>query len=210
MIKIYGDLISGNCYKIKLLAHQLNIPHQWIHMDILQGACRTSEFLNKNPNGKIPLLETAGGKFLPESNAILFYLAENSSLLPTDSFQKAQTLQWLFFEQYSHEPYIATSRFIVKFLKQGEEQKQSLQKKYKNGYKALDVMENHLDKQPFLVGEHYSIADIALYAYTHIAEEGGFNLGTYRNIQNWFTRIRNQSRHLSMNEALQQTQSNSA
>lgn len=198
MYNIYGDLISGNCYKIKLLVHQLDIPHNWIHTDIMQGTCRTESFLQKNPNGKVPLLETIDGQCLPESNAILFYLAENTALLPSDRFLKAQVLQWLFFEQYSHEPYIATTRFIVKFLKQAEEQKQSLSIKYEKGYKALDVMENHLQKQPFFAGKQYSIADIALYAYTHIAHEGGFDLGAYHNIQNWFERIQQQPRYLSL------------
>jgi glutathione S-transferase len=146
----------------------------------------------KNPNGKIPLLETEDGRCLPESNAILHFLAEGTALLPTDRFEHAQVLQWLFFEQYSHEPYIATARYIVRYLRRPPELDAQLQTKMAPGYKALQVMESHLSRQLFFVGGRYTIADIGLFAYTHVAEEGGFELTNFPAIQQWLERVREQ------------------
>ena len=169
MYKVYGDSKSGNCYKIKLLLHQLKVPFEWYEVNVLQGETHTEEFLAKNPSGKIPVLETPEGDFLSESNAILWYLAEDSNFIPKSRLGRQRVLQWQFFEQYSHEPFIATARFIVKYLNQEEEQKEVLQEKRRGGYQALDVMEKELATRAFISGEQYTIADISLYAYTHVA-----------------------------------------
>ena len=191
MVTIYGDVNSGNCYKVKLLAEQLALPYTWIDIDILKKETQTDAFLINNRNGKIPLLKTPDGNFLPESNAILHYLAEGTALLPTDRFEHAQALQWLFFEQYSHEPYIATARYIVRYLGRPSELEPQLQSKMAPGYKALRVMDAHLGRQPFFVGR-YTIADIGLFAYTHVAEEGGFEFSSFPAIREWIERVRAQ------------------
>ncbi|MGC3981389.1 MAG: glutathione S-transferase family protein [Steroidobacteraceae bacterium] len=198
MLKVYGDVYSGNCYKIKLLMNQLNLKHEWIPIDLLKQETRTQEFLAKNPNGKVPVLELTPGVFLAESNAIIHYLAENSQFIPHGRFQHAQVLQWLFFEQYSHEPFIATARFIVRYLKRPAEREADLQAKMAPGYKALDVMEKHLSVHPFFVADRYTLADIALYAYTHVAHEGGFDLANYPKIRGWLQRIREQAGYVGM------------
>ena len=192
MYTIYGDVNSGNCYKVKLLVEQLALPYTWVGIDTLKKETQSREFLNKNPNGKIPLLETEDGRCLPESNAILHFLAEGTALLPTDRFEHAQVLQWLFFELYSHVPYIATARYIVRYLKRPPELDAHLQTKMAPGYKALQVMESHLASQLFLVGGRYTIADIGLFAYTHVAEEGGFELTNFPAIRQWLERVRAQ------------------
>jgi glutathione S-transferase len=201
MLKVYGDFKSGNCYKVKLLLDQLETPHEWLHVDILKKQTRTAEFLARNPNGRIPVLEFEDGGCLAESNAILHYLAEGSPLLPTDRRAHAEVLQWLFFEQYSHEPYIATSRYIVLYLGRPPEYEQKLAEKSAPGYAALKVMEQHLAGRSFLVGENYTIADIGLYAYTHVAHEGGFDLSEFPAIRRWLERVRKQPRHITMDEA---------
>jgi glutathione S-transferase len=192
MYTIHGDVNSGNCYKVKLLAEQLALPYRWADIEPLKKETHSEAFLSKNPNGKIPLLETADGKFLPESNAILHFLAEGTALLPTDRFEHAQVLQWLFFEQYSHEPYIATARYIVRYLGRPPEMDDHLQTRMAPGYKALRVMESNLRNQTFFVGGRYTIADIGLFAYTHVAEEGGFDLANFSAIRQWIKRIQAQ------------------
>jgi glutathione S-transferase len=197
-MKIYGDSQSGNCYKVQLLAHHLDIDHTWISVDILGGDTQTSEYLSKNPAGKIPLLELDDGRTLSESNAILNYLAKGSWLQPTDAWQQAQVLSWQFFEQYSHEPYIAVARFINLYLGLPDDRKDDYQAKQSGGHKALSVMENQLSKQPYLVANQMSIADISLYAYTHVAHEGGFDLSQYPAITQWLASISQHPRHLTM------------
>lgn len=192
MYTVYGDVNSGNCYKVKLLAEQLALPYTWVGIDTLTKEAQSGEFLKKNPNGKIPLLEIEDGRCLPESNAILHFLAEGTALLPTDFFEHAQVLQWLFFEQYSHEPYIATARYIVRYLKRPPELEANLQAKMTPGYKALQVMESRLSSQLFFVGGRYTIADIGLFAYTHVAEEGGFELTNFPAIRRWLEKVREQ------------------
>jgi glutathione S-transferase len=192
MIRIYGMKSSGNCYKVQLLLEQLRKPYQWVEVNSAAGETRTADYLAKNPNGKIPLLENEKGDYLAESNAILCYLASGTSLLPSDPWQQAQVLQWLFFEQYSHEPYIAVARFIKKYLPEGHERYDDLQRLQQRGYQALNVMEQQLDKYPFIAGDTYSIADIALFAYTHDAEAGGFNVSNYPNLQAWLARVKAQ------------------
>jgi glutathione S-transferase len=197
-MKIYGDSQSGNCYKLKLLCSLLSIPHQWIEIDILKGESRTPEFLQMNPNGKIPLLVTDKGEFLAESNAILFYLAKDSHFLPQDSLQQARVLQWQFFEQYSHEPYIAVARFIARYLGLPDERRAEYESKQSGGYQALVVMELQLQKSNFLVGSQCTIADISLYAYTHVANEGGFDLSRYPAILNWLQKIQSLNGYVGM------------
>ncbi|MGH9427979.1 MAG: glutathione S-transferase family protein, partial [Terriglobia bacterium] len=192
MFRLYDFLPSGNGYKVRLLLTQLDIPFERIELDILKGETRTPEFLQKNPNGRIPTLEIAPGKFLAESNAILFALAEGTPFLPDDRWERAQVLQWMFFEQYSHEPNIATSRFWLQHFELTEDRRKALDQKREPGYAALKVMEQHLTPQTFFVGERYSIADIALYAYTHVADEGGFDLNRFPAIRAWLERVRTQ------------------
>lgn len=198
MYKVYGDIYSGNCYKVKLLMSLLGVEHEWIHVDIMQGETRTPEFLAMNPNGKVPVVRLTDGRYLSESNAILNYLAEGTEYLPASRYQRARVLQWQFFEQYSHEPFIATSRYIIRYLGRPPEQEQRLQEKAAPGYRALDVMERHLHSSPFFVGDRYTIADITLYAYTHVAYEGGFDLSRYIAIRRWFDRIEAQPGHVRM------------
>ena len=182
---VYGDSRSGNCYKIQLLLSILGKQVDWEEVDILKGATQTPAFLQKNPNGKIPLLEMEDGRTLSESNAILNFLAEGSALIPRSSFDLAKMLQWQFFEQYSHEPYIAVARFINLYLGLPEERKAEYEAKQAGGHKALAVMEDQLSRTPFLTGSQLSLADISLYAYTHVAHEGGFDLTAYPAVNNW-------------------------
>jgi len=200
MLRLYNFASSGNCYKVRLLLTQLGVPFEKIEVNIVKGESRTPEFLAKNPNGRVPLLETESGQFLAESNAIIFYLSEESQFLPQDRFLRAQVLQWFFFEQYSHEPFIATSRFWISCLGKAEEYKEALEQKQEPGYAALAVMEQHLQKQNFFVGEQYTIADISLFAYTHVAHEGNFDLTKFPAIQTWIKRVESQARHISISE----------
>ncbi|QJR80476.1 glutathione S-transferase family protein [Alteromonas pelagimontana] len=197
-MKIYGDMRSGNCYKIKLLCSLLGIQHEWLHVDILAGGTQTDKFLAKNPNGKIPLLELDDGRYLSESNAILNYLAAGSLLLPQDRYKLAQAQQWQFFEQYSHEPYIAVARFIAKYLGLPENRREEYEQKQTGGHKALAVMEQQLSVSPYLVGDSLSVSDISLYGYTHVAHEGGFDLSQYPAIIAWLERIKRHPNYISM------------
>lgn len=201
MYKLYDFLPSGNGYKVRLLLNQLQIPFELIELDIIKGETRTSEFLAKNPNGKIPLLEIASNKFLSESNAILYYLSQETEYFPQDKYQQAQVMQWLFFEQYSHEPNIATPRYWISELKQADKYQEQIVQKRKLGYAALNVMEQHLKNHDFFVSNKYTIADISLYAYTHVAEEGGFDLTDFPAIIAWFERVRSQQRHISITDS---------
>jgi glutathione S-transferase len=199
-MKVLGDIASGNCYKVKLALAQLDISHQWEHVNILEGATKSESFLRLNPNGKIPVLILDNDQVLSESNAIINYLAEGSSLLPSDRLDRARVLEWQFFEQYSHEPYIAVARFINKYLGMPEDRRAEFESKKKGGLKALRVMETALEKTPFLVGDHYSIADISLYAYTHVAAEGGFDLSEFPAVNAWLMRVRQQPGHVTMEQ----------
>lgn len=199
MPKVYDFTGSGNGYKVWLLMSQLGLPFERIECDILKGETRTPEFLKKNPNGRIPTLELEDGTFLFESGAILWYLAEGTAFAPADRLARAQTLQWMFFEQYSHEPYIAVVRFWRHFLDRlSPQQEAALPDLMKKGYAALDVMEKHLATRPFFVGDRYGLADIALYAYTHVAGEGDFDLSRYPNIVAWLARVKAQPGHVAI------------
>ncbi len=187
---IYGDSRSGNCYKLKLAAAQLGFDYEWQAIDVMSGKTREPAFLALNPNGRVPLLRLADGRCLPESNAILCYLADGTALVGADRYSRAEILAWMFFEQYGHEPYIATSRFIIQFQGSPPERQAELEAKKPGGYHALNVMEQHLAEHDFFVDEAYSIADIALFAYTHVAHEGGFDLSAYPAIGEWLERVR--------------------
>lgn len=189
MDTVYGMRASGNCYKVQLLLEQLDQPYQWVEVDSINGQTRTPEFLAKNANGRVPLLELADGRTLPESNAILCYLADGSRFLPHDRWQRAQALQWMFFEQYSHEPYIAVARFIAKFLPADHPRRAELPRLRERGDQALAVMEQHLAKHEFFVNAGYGVADIALYAYTHDAAAGGFDLARFPAVSAWLRRV---------------------
>ncbi len=197
-MKIYGDAQSGNCHKIKLLTSLLNIDHQWVHIDITRQETHTEDFLQKNPNGKVPLLERDDGHCLYESNAILNYLAAGSQLIPVDVFELAKVQQWQFFEQYSHEPFIAVARYINIYLGMPEDRKADYQSKQEGGHKALKVMEQQLEQTEFLTGNALTTADIALYGYTHVADEGGFDLNQYPAIQRWIQRIQKLEGYVGM------------
>ena len=199
-MRLYDYWESGNGYKVRLLLAQLGIAHERIELDILKGESRTQEFLAKNPNGRIPVLELGDGRILAESNAIQWYLAEGTPLLPDDPFERAQVLQWMFFEQYSHEPYIAVVRFWT-FTGQLDAHQAELPARRDAGRRALALMDAHLSLQPFFVGGRYTIADIALYAYTHVAPEGGFDLAPHPALRHWLERVRDQSGYVSLEAA---------
>jgi glutathione S-transferase len=199
-MRLYDFLPSGNGYKVRLVLHQLGLPFERVEVDILSGATRRPEFLARNPNGRIPVLELDDGRHLAESNAILFYLAQDTPLLPDDRLARAEVLQWMFFEQYSHEPNIATSRFWLSHLELTPERRTALVEKRRLGEAALAVMEQHLREHQYFVGERYSIADVALYAYTHVAPEGGFALAPYPAIGAWLARVAGQPGHVPITQ----------
>lgn len=200
MLRLYDYMESGNGYKVRLLLTQLGIPFERVELDILRGETRTSDYLAKNPNGRIPLLELEDGETLAESNAIQWYLAEGTPFLPEDRLGRARVLQWMGFEQYSHEPFIAVLRFWHHAGTLGEHSEDEIATKQRGGEAALGVMERHLASRAFFVGERYSIADIALYAYTHVAGEGGFELAVYPAVERWLERVRNQPEYVSITE----------
>jgi glutathione S-transferase len=201
-MKLYDDPISGNGYKVRLLLAHLALAYQYVPINILRGESRTQDFLKKNRNGRIPVLELDDGTCLPESNAILYYLSQGTPYWPRDGLAQAQVMQWLFFEQYSHEPNIATPRFWLKIkgLEQTSFNLELLAQKQQAGHQALAVMNEHLDSRLFFVGDAYSIADIALYAYTHEAHEGGFDLSQYPSVVAWLQRVRDQPGHITIEE----------
>ena len=198
-MRLYQMQDSGNCYKVRLAAHQLGLKLELADVDILKGESRTGAFLKRNPNGRVPTLELDGGRTLPESNAILFWLAEGTPLLPGDRFARAQALQWMFFEQYSQEPYIAVARFWHSIKPGGREEKAAMFPEWhRRGHDALAVMEQHLSTHDWFAGGAYSVADIALYAYTHVAHEGGFDLAPYAAVNAWLARVQSQRLHVPM------------
>ncbi|NEQ42944.1 MAG: glutathione S-transferase family protein [Leptolyngbya sp. SIOISBB] len=190
MYRVYGDMLSGNCYKIKLLMQWLGLEHEWIHVDIMASETHTDSFLSMNANAKIPVLELDTNQYLWESNAILNFLAEGTPYLPASGLPRARVLQWQFFEQYSHEPYIAVARYLNKYLGLPSDRVEEYHAKQTGGHKALTVMAQQLSQSPFLVGSSPTIADISLFAYTHVAHEGGFTLESYPSIQQWISRIK--------------------
>jgi glutathione S-transferase len=192
--------MSGNCYKVRLAARQLGIGLTLRDYGLHDGATRAPDFLAKNPNGRVPLLEFEDGRTLPESGAILWHLSEDSALLPADRWGRAEALQWMFFEQYSHEPYIAVARFWLAFApKEQLEKKRHLAPEWHaKGNAALGVMETHLTRRDWFAGTRYSIADIALYGYTHCATDGGFDLGAYPAVRAWLERVAGEPGHIPL------------
>ncbi|GMQ75095.1 MAG: glutathione S-transferase family protein [Gammaproteobacteria bacterium] len=200
MLKLYNNMDSGNAYKVRLALAHLELAFERVELDTDSGETRTPGFLAKNPNGKIPALELASGDVLCESDAILFYLAAGTALLPEGNLERARVLQWMFFEQYSHEPYIAVSRHVLKHLELTEERRALVESKLAPGYSALGVMEGHLADRSFFVAERFTIADIALYAYTHVADEGDFDLADFPAIRGWLARVASQPRHIPITQ----------
>jgi len=199
MYTLYSDQRSGNSYKVRLALARLGIPYTLIETDILQGESRTPEFLAKNPNGQIPLLEVAPGRYISESNAILWYVAGGTMLAPEDRIERAEALQWMFFEQHSLEPNIGAAYFWLCLIKGGRElQSHALEDWLENGYRALGVMEAHLAKHRFFVAGHFTIADIALYAYTHLAHLADFDLSRFPSVRGWLKRIEAEPGHVGM------------
>jgi glutathione S-transferase len=182
-MKIYGDTKSGNCLKVKWVCDKLALPYSWIDVDTRKGETRTTQFLKMNGAGQVPTVLFDDGRTLAQSNAIIRYLAIGSDLIPTDSFAAAKMDEWLFWEQYSHEPYIAVCRFQMMYL--GKPASDLDTDKIKGGYAALARMEHQLAATRFLVGDSVSLADVSLLAYTRVAHEGGFHLGGYASIRRW-------------------------
>jgi glutathione S-transferase len=185
-MRVYGDLGSGNCLKVKWTADYLGLPHTWVPIDIMKGESRTPAYLAKFPQGQVPAIEFDDGRCLAQSNAIIRYLARNSALLPRDAFAQAKIDEWLFWEQYSHEPYVATTRYHVVYLKRPLAEREAW--RVERGEKALDFLEAQLIGRDYLTGSEFSLADIALLAYTRLAPEGGFDLGKRPHIRNWIGR----------------------
>ncbi len=210
MLRLYDNLISGNGYKVRLLLTQLGLPFERVETNIFKDESRTPEFLARNPNGRIPTLRLEDGSYLAESNAICCYLAEDSAFWPAERRARAETLQWLFFEQYSHEPYIAVLRFWAHLRELTAQQRAERPGRKERGEEALGVMEQHLEDRGFFVGERYGIADIALYAYTHVAEEGGFDLTPYPAIRAWLARVAAQPDHVAITAEVGQAPADAA
>ncbi len=198
MLTVYGMADSGNCYKVKLALEQLELAYRWVEVSTTKGETRTKEFLARNPAGQVPTLQLEDGQYLPESGAILAYLAEGTPLLPAARLERARVLQWMFFEQYSHEPCIAVARSILRYQPPASPRRAELPKLQERGHKALGVMEARLQKAAYFAGARYSIADIALYAYTHCAADGGFDLSRYPAVGAWLARVKAQPGHVPL------------
>ncbi len=201
MFTLYSMQLSGNSYKVRLLLSRLGIVYRQVEVDILRGETRTPSFLAKNPDGHVPLLELEDGRRLAESNAILAYLAEDTDYLPPDPFARAQVLRWMFFEQHSHEPALAAARFWLSLVKGGRELRtHDVDQWMEKGYEALSLMERHLTNHDYFVGERTTIADLALFAHTHVAPEGDFDLGGFPAVNAWIARIAAEPGHVSMTQ----------
>ena len=185
-MKIYGDVISGNCLKVKWTADALGLPYTWVQTDVVKGETRTPAYLAKFPQGQVPAVEFDDGRTLAQSNGIVRYLARGSGLLPDDGFAQAKVDEWLFWEQYSHEPYVAVCRFHMKYLGKSKDEREAW--RVERGEKALDFIEQQLAGRDFLAGPALTIADIAVVAYTRMADEGGFDLAERPGIRKWITR----------------------
>lgn len=195
MYRVWGDRRSGNCHKVGMIFRQLGLDHEWIETSVMDGSTRAPEFLAMNPVGQVPVLAIAPGDYLAESNAILVYLSEGTALWPATRRGRAEALRWMFFEQYKHEPNIAVARFIHAYLNDAAAQRERLAGLTERGYAALDVMERHLSGHQFFAADAYSVADIALYAYTHVAHEGGFDLARYPAIRAWLDCVAGEPGH---------------
>jgi glutathione S-transferase len=199
MYTLYSMQRSGNSYKVRLALAQLGFAYQLEEVDILRGESRTPEFLAKNPSGQVPLLEVAPGRYIAESNAILWHLVSGTPLRPTDRIDRAEALQWMFFEQHSIEPNIGAAYFWLTLVKGGRElQQHALEDWTEEGFRSLGVMEKHLKQHPYFVGDRYTVADIALYAYTHVADQCDFDLSAFPAIRAWLVRVGAEPGHVTM------------
>ena len=199
MYTLYSMQRSGNSYKVRLALARLGIQYRLVEVDILQGESRTPEFLAKNPNGQVPLLEVAPNRHLAESNAILWYVAGGTALAPEDRMDRADAMQWMFFEQHSLEPNIGAAYFWLALIKGGRElQSHALEDWMENGYRALGVMEMHLAKHDYFAAGRFTIADIALYAYTHVAEQCDFELARFPAVRAWLDRVADEAGYIPM------------
>jgi glutathione S-transferase len=200
MLTLYSMRRSGNCYKVRLAFAQLKIPYQLVEVDILKGETRTPDFLGKNPSGHVPLLEVTPARYIAESGAILWYIAGGSPLAPDDRIDRAEALQWMFFEQHSVEPNLGAAHFWLTMVKGGRElQTHALEDWTENGYQALGVMEKHLATHDFFAAGRYTIADIALYAYAHMANESGYDLTGFPSLRSWLKRVAEQPGYVPIN-----------
>jgi glutathione S-transferase len=195
-VRLYNSTVSGNCYKVRLLLAHLGIAYETVEMSVVDRSNRSEVLGELNPGLRVPTLVLDDGRPLAESNAILWYFGDGTSYVPEDPYERAQVLQWQFFEQYSHEPHIAVARFWKTYSGQPERFERQRDRLLAGGYAALDAMDRQLDGRTFLVGERYSLADISLYAYTHVAHEGGFDLGPYPAIRAWLERVASQPGHV--------------
>ena len=186
-MQVYGDSISGNCLKVKWVADHLGLNYDWIETDILKGESRTAQFLALNPAGQVPMVVLDDGRPLSQSNAIILHLGEGSDLIPHDGYERARMLEWMFWEQYSHEPYVAVARFQVRYM--GKPVSELEARLVERGNGALQRLEDGLAETAFLVGQDLTLADVALVAYTRVAHEGGFDLGRYPRVQAWVKRV---------------------
>jgi glutathione S-transferase len=201
MYTLYSMQSSGNSYKVRMLLARLQQAYRLVELDLFKGETKTPEFLAKNPEGRIPVLELPDGRFLAESNAILVYLAEDTPYLPADKLDRAEVLRWMFFEQHSHEPAIATARFWLHLVKGGRElRKHEIDQWMERGYEALSLMEKHLARHRYFVGDRTTVADIALYAHTHVAQEGDYDLSDFPHVIDWLGRIAAEPGHLKMSD----------
>jgi glutathione S-transferase len=199
MYTLYSMRRSGNCYKVRLALAQLDLPHELIEIDILKGETRTPEFLAKNPSGHVPLLEVAPERYIAESNAILWYIAGHTPLVPDDRAERAEMLQWMFFEQHSLEPNLGAAYFWLTLIKGGRElQRHAMEDWMEEGYRALGVMDKHLATRSFFAANRYTIADIALYAYTHLAHQCDYDLSGFSAVRDWLHRVEAEPRHVAM------------
>jgi glutathione S-transferase len=205
MYTLYSMQSSGNSYKVRMLLARLGTRYRLVETDIFKGENRTPEFLRKNPDGHVPVLELPDGRYLAESNAILVYLAEGTPYLPVDRFERAEVLRWMFYEQHSHEPAIAAARWWLHLVKGGRELRtHAIDRWMEHGYEALSLMERHLASRRYFAGEHATVADLALYAHTHVAQEGEFELGGFPNLIDWLARIASDPSHIKIDEVPQQ------
>lgn len=195
---LYNSTVSGNCYKVRLLAAHLGVPLELHELSVVDRSDRPDVLGDLNPALRVPTLVLDDGRGLAESNAILWYLGDGSEYVPTDRYERAQVLQWQFFEQYQHEPAIAVARFLLAYSGEAEKHAERIEREIRKGYAVLDIMERYLSGRAFLVGETYSLADISLYAYTHVAHEGGFDLESYPAIRGWLDRIAAQPGHITI------------
>jgi len=199
MLVLHDNTESGNAYKVRLLLSFLKLEFKTIQYDVVGGATRTEKYLSEiNKNGRIPVLQFEDGRCLAESNAIIYFMAQNTKYFPNDTWQQAKVMEWLFFEQYSHEPFVAVAKYILTMLPEDTPRRAEIPTLHEKGYTALQIMEDHLAENNYLVGDSLSIADIALYAYSHKAHMGEFDMSRFPAIDRWFKRIESEENYLAM------------